>query len=236
MTLPPSVAGGKKKIMLYLVRLSSGHWIGGSLEISLQNFIQWLPLPMAGNGHTHTQGHKCTLVCVCMLRPLLTSSCFSPRALQRWLFPEKGWLDLLCGCLKQRLLTPVTPIPFHGALLLPASSFPSLPPGLVQTWHPICYLHREVRARLAPALFSAWVTWLWLACFSLCSLKASVGVREGAGTRQWPLTIRNSWKRRFSGVLPRCQSCLGKAVWEDFDGELGVHHRLQDRWTALPVK
>ena len=107
--------------------------------------------PAHGREWTHTHKDTNARLCVCVLWPLLTSSCSSPRALQRWLFPEKGWLDLLCGCLKQRLLTPVTPIPSHGALLLPASSFPSLPPGLVQTWHPICYLHREVRARLAPA-------------------------------------------------------------------------------------
>ena len=79
--------------------------------------------------HTHTHTDTNTHLCVCMLWPLLTSSCSSLHALQQWLFPEKGWLELLCGCLKQRLLTPVTPIPSHGTLLLPASPFPSLPPG-----------------------------------------------------------------------------------------------------------
>lgn len=78
--------------------------------------------------HTHTQGHKHTLVCVHALASadlqLLLSPCPAAVAVS-W----EGWLELLCGCLKQRLLTPVTPIPSHGALLLPASPFPSLPPG-----------------------------------------------------------------------------------------------------------
>ena len=72
---------------------------------------------MAGyHTHTHTHTDTNTHLCVCMLWPLLTSSCSSLHALQQWLFPEKGWLELLCGCLKQRLLTPVTPI-LAGATL-----------------------------------------------------------------------------------------------------------------------
>lgn len=80
MTLPTSDAGGKKKkIMLYLVCLSSGHWIRGSLEISLKNSIQWPPLPVAGH-LTHTHKGTNTCLCVCLLWPLLTSGCSSPRA------------------------------------------------------------------------------------------------------------------------------------------------------------
>lgn len=135
----------------------------------LKEFYSRTPMPVLHTDthfHNRTDAHLCVHALASADLQLLPSACPVAVAIS-W----EGWMEGPCGCLAPRLLTPVTQ--FH--LTLPSSPLPPFLPslqGLVQTRLPICYLHRKVRALLAPALFSAWVTWLWLACFSLCSLKA----------------------------------------------------------------
>lgn len=78
--------------------------------------------------HTHTHRHTDTRLCVHAVTSadlqMLPSACPAAVAVS-W----EGWMESLCGCLEQSLLTPVTPVPPYAALLLPASPLPSLPPG-----------------------------------------------------------------------------------------------------------
>lgn len=221
--------------MLYLVCLSSGHWIRGSLELSLKNSIQWLPLPMAGY-HTHTHGHKHTLVCVRALASadlqLLLSPCPAAVAAS-W----EGVAGVVVWMPKAKAADPCDPnsIPWYP----PPPRFPlSFPPSRARCKHGIQFVTYTGRSGPRwPLHFSQRGS---LDCGSLVFLSVlwkhqwEPGRELGPDGDLWLEEIHG--RGGFSGVLSRCQSCSGKAVWEDFDGKLGVHHTLQDRWIALPIK
>lgn len=153
---------------------------------------------------TYTQTHAC----VCMLWPLLTSSCYPLHALQRWLFTGKGWTELLCGCLKQRLLTPVTPIPSHTAFLLPASPLPSLPPGPSANTASNLLPTQEGQGPAGSCTFLS-VGHLTVACLFFSLFFESV---SGSWRGIWDQTVTSDYKK-FTGERAFLESCIGvKAV------------------------
>lgn len=114
---------------------------------------------MAESGHTHK--HTNTLLCVSALASadlqLLPAAC--PVAVTVSWERVSEWL---CGCLRPRLLTPVTPIPPHAACVPP-----SFPPSRARCKHGIQFVTYRARSGPRWPLHFLSVGPLAVACFSV---------------------------------------------------------------------
>lgn len=155
--------------------LRTGDWARGSLEICEKNSLQGRPHPRL-SPDTHTHKHTNTRLCVPALAfadlQLLPAACPAAVAVS-W----ERVAEWLCGCLRPRLLTPVTPIPPHAALL-PTSPLPSLPPGPGANTASNLLATREGQGPAGPCTFLS-VGHLAEAGFSPCSLEAGRGPAGG---------------------------------------------------------